>query len=253
MARVFKRSLLLSVFSFIVFLLPAQNAPSPFCLRGEVAAPLVIVSFSAQGGAYYFKQRHPRVPTEESILRLQPRQVNRFDRSAIYQHSKVARYISDATLYSAPLLPLILLSNPNSRKDFGKIFLMDVEVFLLNTALTNLVKEAVHRPRPLAYNPRTQVWEKRYSDNFHSFFSGHVSTVASQSFFFAYVWQAYNPDNKWAPLVWSLSATLPVITALTRYKAGKHFWTDVLAGYAVGALVGVAVPALQRQELWRGK
>jgi membrane-associated phospholipid phosphatase len=43
---------------------------------------------------------------------------------------------------------------------------------------------------------------------------------------------------------------MPLTTGLMRYKAGKHFWTDVLIGYAVGALVGVGVPALHSTSLW---
>lgn len=210
-----------------------------------------MVSFSALGGAYEFSKRHPAIPTQESILRLKPTDVNPFDRSAIYQHSQIAAFVSDVTLYTTPLLPLILLENQQARKDFGKIITMDAEVFLLNTAVTNLFKEAVHRPRPLAYNSQSPVWARRSAENFRSFFSGHTSTVASQAFFFAYVWQQYHPNNKFTPLVWTLTAGMPIVTGVMRYKAGKHFWTDIITGYAVGALIGVGVPWLHTTSLWQ--
>ncbi|MFN8276870.1 MAG: phosphatase PAP2 family protein [Chitinophagales bacterium] len=231
----------------------AQVGRSPFLWRPEVVVPTAIISFSALGGAYEFKRKHPRIPTQESILRLKPEQVNSLDRYAIRQHSAMCGFVSDITLYTAPLAPLILLENPQARKDFGKILVMDAEVLLLNTAVTNFFKEAVHRPRPQAYQVKSPVWKRRDPENFRSFFSGHTSTVASQTFFFAYVWQQYHPNSKYSPLVWALSAGLPLTTALLRVHAGKHFWTDVLAGYAAGALIGVAVPWLHTTQLWNGK
>ncbi len=225
---------------------------SPFVIKGEVEAPLFIASFSLMGGAYQFSQKN-KIPTDAELLKFSPTQVNSFDRYATHQYSSAAKYASDGFMYASAALPLIHLANPNARKDFGKIALMDVEVFLLNTMMTNFIKEAVHRPRPLVYNPNVPLSEKRKIDNFKSFYSGHTSTVASQSFFFAYTFAQYNPNSKYKPLVWTTCAIMPIITGLLRVKAGKHYWTDVMIGYAAGALVGVGVPWLHSKTLWNIK
>ena len=38
------------------------------------------------------------------------------------------------------------------------------------------------------------------------------------------------------------------MTAYLRVRAGKHFLTDVIAGYAVGATIGILVPHLHRNQ-----
>lgn len=236
-------------FLLVVICLKDAPAQSPFQLRGELEFPLFMTSFSLIGGAYAFKKKH-KFHTMGFIDSLNAQNINRFDRPVVKQYSAPARYASDALLFSSFTMPLFLLADKKIHRDFGKIALMDLEVILLNTFLTDLVKEAVHRPRPLTYNPKIPTYKKRGLDNFKSFFSGHTSTVASQSYFFAFVYTSYNPHSKWLPLVWSMSAALPLTTALLRVKGGKHFWTDVITGYLVGAAVGVGVPALHRSELW---
>jgi membrane-associated phospholipid phosphatase len=69
------------------------------------------------------------------------------------------------------------------------------------------------------------------------------------SFCFAKMYADYNPDSKLKPMVWSLCAVLPVIPGVLRYKAGKHYWTDVIAGYAAGALVGIVTPYVHSTSL----
>jgi membrane-associated phospholipid phosphatase len=234
---------------FTAFYFQTAFSQGPFVLRGEVEAPIFIATFSMLGGTYQAKQQHA-LKTVDYINSLKPEQVNRFDRSAIRMHSGTADMVSNGLMVTSFVLPFTLLGDKAIRKDFGKIAVMDAEVIALNTTLTNLVKELVQRPRPLVYNPEIPIYKKRGADNFKSFFSGHTSTVSSQSFFFAYVFTTYNPHHKLLPLVWTTAAVLPLATGLMRYSAGKHFWTDVLIGYAVGALVGVGVPALHRTSLW---
>lgn len=237
-------------FLLAIFFSKNTQAQSPFRLRGELEFPVFIASFSMMGGAYAFKKKHT-FHTEGFIDSLNPKNINFLDRPVVKHYSSPARLTSDALLFSSFTMPLFLLIDKKTHKDFGKIALMDLEVILLNTMLTDLVKEAVHRPRPFVYNPKIPTYKKRGLDNFKSFFSGHTSTMASQSYFFAFVYTSYNPKSKWLPLVWSVSAALPLTMALLRVKGGKHFWTDVITGYLVGAAVGAGVPALHRSELWR--
>ncbi len=239
-----RKVILLAVCLQSFFLSEAQTPfTSPYKLSLAVDIPLGTNAIGLLGTSYLIGTTHT-LPSKESVMSLNRNDVNKFDRGATYQNSKTCGYISDATMYAAIAMPLFHLINPNSRKDFGKIAAMTGEVLALNFAITNLLKETVHRPRPLVYNPDIPVEKKLKKDNFKSFFSGHTSTVASMSFFFATTFVAYNPNSKLKPMVWSICAALPLATAVLRYKAGKHYWTDVITGYVIGAAIGVAVPYL---------
>ena len=45
-----------------------------------------------------------------------------------------------------------------------------------------------------------------------------------------------------APIIWSVGLTLASVASFTRMTSDEHFFTDVLAGAAVGSAVGVFVP-----------
>jgi membrane-associated phospholipid phosphatase len=48
--------------------------------------------------------------------------------------------------------------------------------------------------------------------------------------------------------MWTSAALIPAITGLCRYGAGKHFFTDILVGYAIGSAVGILVPQLHKRK-----
>ena len=62
----------------------------------------------------------------------------------------------------------------------------------------------------------------------------------------AKIYQDYNPGKKSVPWVWAAAAAVPAATGILRQQAGKHFWTDVVVGYAWGAAVGLLVPELHK-------
>jgi hypothetical protein len=46
-----------------------------------------------------------------------------------------------------------------------------------------------------------------------------------------------------------IAAVVPAFPGLMRVKAGKHFATDVMAGYAFGALLGYFIPHMHKAKL----
>ena len=59
----------------------------------------------------------------------------------------------------------------------------------------------------------------------------------------------YHPElgrKKW--LVFAAAIIPPAIVGWYRIRALKHFPTDVLLGYLVGAAVGILVPELHKQS-----
>ncbi len=232
----------------IYLAISAQQFVSPYKLSFTIDLPVSANAVGLLAGSYIIGSPFA-LPSKQSIQQLDRNSINAFDRSATLRYSKAAGYGSDVILYTSLAIPLLALISKNSRNDFGKIVAINAEAFTLNLAVTELFKEAVHRKRPLLYNPNVPLDVKYQKDNFKSFISGHTSTVACMSFCFAKTFAEYNPNSKLRPVIWTLAATLPAVTGLLRYEAGMHFWTDVITGYAVGALIGVAVPYLHSTKL----
>ncbi len=176
--------------------------------------------------------------------------VNAFDRNATFNWSPGSSTASDVLLIGSVISPVLLLTTSQTRADFGWLLLMGWEVLSINYGMMTTVKNLTNRPRPYVYNPDTPTDVRTGTDSKESFYSGHVSTTASMSFFLATVLTDYHPDMKTGLkiTVWTLAAAYPAITAYLRVEAGKHYPTDVIAGYAIGALTGWLVPFLHKKR-----
>ena len=54
-------------------------------------------------------------------------------------------------------------------------------------------------------------------------------------------------ESSAAPWLWAAAAVGTVTTATLRLIAEKHYFTDVVAGAAIGAACGVVIPLLHRR------
>lgn len=122
------------------------------------------------------------------------------------------------------------------------------EAGLLTSGLTNTVKELVRRPRPYLYNSDVPAAQDHLNEDYVSFWSGHTANLASISFSTACMVQRSDASQSAKTFTWIGAAAAPAAMAYLRVRAGRHFPTDVLTGYAVGALVGIAVPYFHRAE-----
>ncbi len=186
--------------------------------------------------------------TTQEINGLNPSQINSFDRNAVFNYSQNAEMASDILLYSSIAVPLSLLLDKKARNEWITIGVMGMEVLMVTSGITNTIKPVALRSRPLAYNPEVPEGVKMEVDTRFSFFSGHTAVSASMTFFAAKVFSDLNPDSKWKPVVWVGAITIPAATAWARVEAGKHFPTDVIAGYAIGAAIGYFIPVMHLQK-----
>lgn len=174
--------------------------------------------------------------------------VFKLDRNTIQKRSLLAEDWSDYMHYSAMLLPLTVLI-PNKMDDNLKtISVMLVEAISLNLSTTFLTKYLARRPRPFIYNPQTVLADKQTRAATESFVSGHTSNAAMLSVFSATVFNDLFPESKWRTPIWAAALTIPAAVGILRVESGKHFPTDVLAGYGLGALIGYLVPTLHRRD-----
>ncbi len=213
----------------------SQRTDGPILLTAAVLAGLSAVTLTSQ-----------QPLTARQVSRLQSSSVPGFDRSAIGRYSILARSTSDGMAVVSLTLPLLYLCSEETRKQFGTVFLMQVETGLVMYGLQTLTKTLVNRPRPYTYNPAVPLADKLTRDSRQSFFSGHVAMTASMGFFMATTYAHYHPDSKYKRLVWLYAVTWPAVTGYCRYAAGKHFPTDILAGYATGAFTGWLIPKIHQ-------
>lgn len=220
-------------------------AQSPYQLNTQQELTTFGVGLATAGAGVYFRSQTP-ILTSQELEALDINDIGGFDRVATNFFSLKAHETSDCFWYGSHTLPLLLLAGKKSRSDFGKIMVLYNEAVLLNGGLTLLTKYTVRRVRPFNFDPDTS-FEKKTSVNAKaSFFSGHASITATNSFFAAKVFSDYYPDSKWKPIVWTVAATIPAVTGYLRVRGGRHYPTDVIVGYAVGAAIGYLIPHWHR-------
>lgn len=187
-------------------------------------------------------------PNALEISALNRNDIWAFDRGATFKNSASAGNWSDILLYSASTIPFLTYFDKTCRAEGGTIALMAVETWLITNGITNIVKATTKRYRPFVYNEQFSLEEKLATGSRRSFFSGHTSSTTALSFFTAQVYIDTHPDmkNKW--IVWTMGAAIPATIGYLRYEAGKHYPTDIISGYLVGATIGYLIPKIHKSE-----
>jgi membrane-associated phospholipid phosphatase len=209
------------------------------------AAPLTAVF----AGAGWYAQSRVEPLTMGQIAALNPQGIPGFDRFNAGDWRPKAANASNVAVLVVCASPFALFANGEERKDFWKIALMGGEAGLTTFGLTNLSKGLAHRPRPYLYGNLAPIEKQIDGEARLSFFSSHTSLAATACFFGAKVFNDYHPDSKYRPWVWTAAALIPAGVGYLRVRAGRHFLSDLVTGYAVGAAVGYLVPRLHRNKL----
>jgi hypothetical protein len=173
------------------------------------------------------------------------------DRSALKQDPSFrlkAHDLSDLGLNITCVLPGILAFDDKIRKEWAHL----IFIYLEAQATSNMIyswgpPQLTKRIRPLVYYEDVTMEEKLGSGTTDAFFSGHVATTATASFFMAKVYTDFHPElarKKW--LIYGAALIPPTFVAIMRYKALKHFPTDLMVGMAVGACIGILIPELHK-------
>jgi len=206
----------------------------------------VLITSVASVGLGAYLRGQIRTFEFEDIIALDPSGINNFDTYALGKFSETANHWSDYTLYLSLGSAFAASINQNNKSTFTTGLVMYAEVFLLNSGLTLIGKSITQRTRPLVYNTTLSNELKINKNSRSSFPSGHTSLSSASCFFAAKLFADSHPDSKLKPLVWGAAATLPAVTGYLRIQAGKHFPTDVIAGYILGAGIGLIIPELHR-------
>lgn len=225
----------------------AQQAPSPYTTRFAVEAPITagLLGLSATG---LLLVQHKRTVTNDDLAALDRANIPAIDRFSAGRFSERAQRLSDGFCYGTlALVPALLAFQPNVHGRYGQVAGLYLETMSSTAALFTLTVGTVYRYRPYLYGP--EGGELRHGPvATDAFFGGHTAHTATATFFAAQVFHDFNPGSKAEPYVWGMAAAVPAVVAYFRVQAGKHFLSDNLVGYAVGATVGVMVPRLHRND-----
>ncbi len=191
-----------------------------------------------------------------TLMRLQETGTGRLDRWGLEQDVLKrlrGEEVSDRVFNVSILLPATLFIGRKFRKDFLDISVLYLEAHAISAAtyaFSPLGPGFIDRYRPVVYYDELSFDDRRAGNNRNGFFSGHVSTTAVGTFFFAKVLSDYNPQWTGAhrAIVFTLAALPPAFVGIQRVRALKHFPTDSAVGLGVGAFFGVMVP--QVHKVW---
>lgn len=163
------------------------------------------------------------------------------------RYSEQANKDSDLFFYGSFPLPFLLLLDDNIRRDAGRISIMYIEALGLTGSIYTMTAANVNKFRPLVYSEEAPMSERTSSGAKNSFFGGHPSLTATSTFFAAKVFSDYYPERKGMHVILYSAATLATLgNAYLRFKAGKHFLTDLMIGVPLGALNGILIPQLHK-------
>lgn len=203
----------------------------------------------------------PRLLADEFVtpwcgLHCDPNSVNSFDRGIIGNDSELAGKLSDGGVAVAMVLPFaldaldVLISHPDDGwKGYARDAMVMAETLALTTSLVNLLKLTVRRPRPLAYDPQRTDAERTAAWAAVSFPSGHTATAFAMATVTNVTYLKRHPRSPLVVPIWVSTYLLAGATGYLRTEAGDHFWTDVMAGAALGVGMGLLIPTLHLRPM----
>jgi len=167
----------------------------------------------------------------------EPNSFDRQMRDLLYlgpeRQTAAARW-SDGLAYGISLSSLVW--GPLLAEAHQRAALINMEVFAVNSVLTNMTKIAVARERPYHHYSTAAA---RGPVDYASFYSGHSSLAFSQAVANAMILTQQYPDSKrliWVSLLGSAGAT-----AYLRVAGDMHYFSDIIMGAAVGSLIAWSI------------
>jgi membrane-associated phospholipid phosphatase len=152
--------------------------------------------------------------------------------------------LSSATLVGTGVAGGLLLIR-SRRGESAEAWREDLAVFAqavgVASAVTEWTKVLVHRARPVRYGPDGALYDQ--PSNGLSFPSGHTSAAFAAAAAYASILRRRGIAGRHRSEIAALF-TAAAATGVLRVAARKHFPTDVVAGAALGAAIGWAVPAV---------
>jgi len=147
--------------------------------------------------------------------------------------------LSHVTASAAFAWPLVGLSavHGGTGGEWGRDQIASLGSIAVAQFAADLSKRVFRRARPGVVFDGDPI---RDGDDVHAFFSGHAATTFAAVVSTGAI--ASRRDSNEATWIWIAGLGFATTTSYLRVAADRHFLTDVLAGAAVGAAVGMLMP-----------
>ncbi|HEX7671890.1 MAG TPA: phosphatase PAP2 family protein [Polyangiaceae bacterium] len=222
---------------------PNDASKTAFQLYGEVDLPILTTS-AILASARLFRTDPPVCPKVDGHC--DPATLNAIDRGFAGKWRPGWSTYSDVGLYSLAAGAATLLVIDEGVLPALNDMVVVAEAAFVATALPSMTTLATSRPRPFTYGNKAPLADRTSGGAALSFISSHtsISFAIASSMFVAE--RRLHPKSAlpWVVLGVGLATATSVGTA--RVLAGQHFPTDVIAGAAIGASVGIVVASVHR-------
>ncbi len=219
-------------------------------MKKQLITDAIIFTGSAifYGSAEYFKGTMDFPEYTERTYDLSAQ--NPLDRWAARPYSKsfdtcgdVAMGMSGFVFPASVFIAEGVTGNMSVKEEFS-LALMYAETVCLGNAVKEVIKMSVQRPRPYMYFDNPDAASLENHDFEFSFLSGHTLNAFMGAGFLSYNFCKYYSDSSYKIPVVLTSYGLACATGTFRMLSGNHFPTDVLAGAALGTVIGIGVPVV---------
>ena len=190
----------------------------------------------------------PNAPEYMKDSKLDKNEINSLDSLTLYNYDKNSAKLSDAGIVGVAVCPLLVNLIDNDISSYISQSVIFIETLAVSSALNNIVKYSVSRPRPYIYSDKADEEEKNNRDAYLSFYSGHSSFAFAGAVSFSVMMTKRVKEFKIKTLIWTTSLFLAGGVAYLRVKAGKHFITDVISGAVIGSSIGYLIPYLHQND-----
>lgn len=171
--------------------------------------------------------------------------INPLDREVVRWHSRsldALSYVVEIAALATPVLSSWRVHGPG--RELLKDLVVYGEIAAINSAANIVVKSVAARPVPRVYT--TQFPElQREARGYGSFYSGHCAHTTGALAANSVIGHLRGRRRAWP---WMLLAGGAALISLARLGAGRHFYTDVVAGSLAGATIGALVPRLHPRD-----
>lgn len=185
--------------------------------------------------------------SEAELDALDKNDIWEIDRWAAGNYSEKADALSYIPFYTALGMPLVFLGGERERNNFGQISVLFIETMATTGVFYTMTAGLIDKSRPLVYNENLPTGERAEGGAQRSFIAGHTAVATAGSFFAAKIFNDFHPNSKAIPYVWGGATGFSVLMGYLRTKAGKHFLTDNIAGFIIGAASGILIPELHKK------
>jgi hypothetical protein len=167
--------------------------------------------------------------------------INPLDRGVVRWHSRSLDTVSSVLEIAALCTPVFSsLREHGLSRNLLKDLVVCAEVIAMNSAANIVVKTVAIRPVPRVYTSRFPELQ-RESRGYGSFYSGHCAHTTGALAANAVMGSLRGRKGIWP---WMLLAAGATLISAARVGAGRHFYTDAVAGSLAGGAIGALVPRL---------